>query len=369
MNQVGLSPSLGAFLAGVVLADNEYRHQLETDIEPFKGLLLAIFFISVGSGINFRLIQENPQLICSIVISIMVVKWFVLFGLGKLSKISLPDQLLFAFSLSQGGEFAFVLLKVAQEKGVILPAIAQSLTISVAISMFLAPLLIQVYFKWIQPKFSGCPSDRSPDEIDEIGNPVIIAGFGRFGQMVGRLLRGCGIRPTVLDYDADQIEVLRRFGIKAYYGDATQMDLLRSAGAEHARLFIVAIDDASKILELVDSVKKEFPHLKILSRAYDRIHAYELIQRGIQYPYIETSGSALSLGTEALRIMGFSESKALKASQLFKEHNDESIRELAKIYHEADEATFLTHARNWISALEGMLQKDVLNEKSESDQK
>jgi monovalent cation:proton antiporter-2 (CPA2) family protein len=361
MTAVGLSPALGAFLAGVVLAESEFRHQLETDIEPFKGLLLGVFFISVGAGIDFSVVAQYPSWVVAALLTLLLVKWLVLIALGKVGRLSRPDRLMFAFSLAQGGEFAFVLLNIAEKRAVFPMAFAQALTAAVALSMFFAPILIQLYFKIIQPRFATHTPERPPDEIapTERGNPVIIAGFGRFGQMVTRLLRSAGFRTTVLDYDADQIDVIRRIGMKGFYGDASHMDLLRSAGAEQAKLLILAIDDREKTLEIIDAVKSQFPNLLILARAYDRIHAYEMIHRGISYPYIETSGSALNLGTDALRVLGVPAKQAVRIAQIFKRHNDESIQALAKVYHEADESTFVFHARNWITALEGTLKADT----------
>jgi monovalent cation:proton antiporter-2 (CPA2) family protein len=369
MNSVGLSPALGAFLGGVVLAENEYRHEIETDIEPFKGLLLAAFFISVGAGIDFSAIGRAPVFILLGVATLVGLKWALLFAIGRLGRLPRPDRLLFAFALAQGGEFAFVLLGFSKQLGVFAPELAQQLTAIVAMSMVVAPFLIQVYFSRIEPRFAAGREERDADEIEpsERENPVIIAGFGRFGQMVTRLLKAKGFRATVLDYDAEQIEIIRRFGSKAFYGDASRMDLLRAAGAAQARLLIVAIDDRDKTLEIVEQARKEFPHLRILSRAYDRIHAYELIHLGIEHPYIETAGSALNLGVQALRALGVPARQAYHSAQVFNRHNDESIRKLAKVYQETDEATFIAQARTYLSALEGVLKSDTNGVKSEAD--
>lgn len=367
MNVVGLSPALGAFLAGVVLADSEYRHQLETDIEPFKGLLLGLFFISVGASIRFAEVMATPGLALGTLAALLGVKWLVLYATGKLGKLPRPDTLLFAFSLAQGGEFAFVLMNYAQRERILEESLTQSLTAAVALSMFFAPMMIQGYIRYLQPRFADHGQQREQDEIDERDNPAIVAGFGRFGQMVTRLLRACGVRVTVLDFDAEQVDIVRRFGTKAYYGDASNMDLLRSAGAEQATLLVLAIDDQEKALEMIETVHKEFPRLKILARAYDRLHAYEMIHRGIEHPYIETAGSALNLGIEALRALGFPAKQAHHAAQVFNRHNDQSIRELAKIYMEEDESTFVAHSRNWLQALAGTLQSDRPTVISEAD--
>lgn len=369
MNLVGLSPALGAFLAGVVLADSEYRHQLETDIEPFKGLLLGAFFISVGAGIQFSEVLNAPAAVLGLVGAIVLVKWGVLVLIGKLGRLSTPDSLLFAFALAQGGEFAFVLLNFSHKLGVFSQTQVQQLTAAVALSMIFAPFLIQGYLKKIQPRFAGAPEKREADEIDkeEQENPVIIAGYGRFGQMVSRLLRACGYRATVLDYDVEQIEMIRKFGQKGFYGDASQMDLLKAAGAKNAKLLVVAIDDRDKALEIIEGVKKEFPHLKVLARAFDRIHAYEMIHLGIEKPYIETAGSALNLGIEALRSLGMPGKQAVHSAHIFNRHNDRSIQELAQVFKESDSTAYMSQAKSWLAALESTMKSDLSEAGGEAD--
>jgi voltage-gated potassium channel Kch len=244
---------------------------------------------------------------------------------------------------------------------------AQSLTAAVALSMFLAPLLIQGCFRWVLPRFAARKDEREADAIDERENPVIVAGFGRFGQMVTRLLRSNGFRATVLDFDVDQIELVRRFGNKAFYGDASRMDLLRSAGAEQARLLLIVIDDKEKATEIVEQARKEFPKLRIMARAFDRVHAYELIHRGVERPYIETAGSALWMGIDALRALGVSGKQAVRAAQVFNRHNNRSIVELARVYHEVDEAAYMTHVKSWLAALEDTLKADMGSLREELD--
>ncbi|NIT13113.1 MAG: potassium transporter, partial [Candidatus Dadabacteria bacterium] len=241
---VGLSPALGTFVAGVVLANSEYRHELESDIEPFKGLLLGLFFISVGASINFDLMFANLGVILAIVFALMGLKFLILIVLGRIFKMSKTENFLFAFALAQGGEFAFVLFSFATQNRVLSEEISSLLIVVVAITMILTPLLFIIYEKFIATKFQQS-DEQQPDDIDE-KNQVIIAGFGRFGQIVGRLLHGHKISTTVLDHDASQIELVRRFGYKVFYGDASRLDLLKSAGADQARLFIIAIDDRDK---------------------------------------------------------------------------------------------------------------------------
>jgi monovalent cation:proton antiporter-2 (CPA2) family protein len=357
MHAVGLSPALGAFLGGVVLADSEYRHQLEVDIDPFKGLLLGVFFISVGAGIQFDAVMANPGFVLFGLASILLLKFLVLLGVGRLGKLGPMDLSLFALSMAQGGEFAFVLINFSRQNSLFEPLQAQLLTASVALSMFLAPLLIQFHLKVMSRRWVSETPKREADTIDE-SHPVIIAGFGRFGQMVGRLLRSAGFGVTILDFDSEQIEVVRKFGTQAYFGDATQKELLHAAGATSAKLLVIAMDNSAKVTELVELVKEEYPHLQILVRAYDRLHAYELIQKGVSKPYIETSGSALQMGIDALRSLGYNAHQAYRAAQLFNRHNDESIQALAKVYGTTDQSSFMSHARDWVKALESVLSKD-----------
>lgn len=368
MNAVGLSPALGAFLAGVVLAESEYRHQLESDIEPFKALLLGVFFISIGAQINYLLVVNNATTTLLLVLSILIIKFLVLWIIAKLAKLSKPDQLLFAFGLCQGGEFAFVLLNYSLNLKLLTQEQNQMLIASIALSMAAAPLLIGGYIKFIQPLFASKNKDeREADTIDNNDAPIIVAGQGRFGQMATRLLRAAGYFPTVLDYDVEQVDTLRKFGFKAFYGDASRVDLLRAAGIEKAKLLVLAIDDADKTLEIVDTVKQNFTHIKIFVRAYDRLHAYKLIHKGIDNVYIETAGSAVDLAKDVLVNLGFRAKHAFDLGQKFKKRNNQSIRELAKLYHEADEQTYILHAKNWLAALEQTLQADKINTINKDD--
>ena len=362
MQTVGLSAALGTFLAGVVLADSEYRHQLEADIEPFKGLLLGLFFISVGAGINFSLVAEHPGQILGLVSGLLALKFLVLLVLGGAFKLRATDNLLFAFALAQGGEFAFVLITFCKQQHVLMDATADPLTAAVALSMAATPLLLVVNEKLVQPRFAppAAANEREPDHIDEHADGgAILAGFGRFGHIVGRLLKANGVTTTVLENDADWVETLREFGMKTYYGDATRVDLLHSAGADRAKLFIIAIDDREKSLELVDTVRQEFPHLTILARAVDRIHAYELIRRGIpgEHVYRETLGSSLDLSVDALQLMGFQAAQAQRAAKIYRENDAASMRELAVIY-DGDRQTYLSTARQHIQNLENVLKDD-----------
>lgn len=356
MQKVGLSPALGTFVAGVVLADNEYRHALETDIDPFKGLLLGLFFIAVGSSIDFNLLIQQPLLILGLVMGLAIVKFAVLFSLGRFFKLELNQSLLFAFALAQGGEFAFVLFSFATQNNVLPAEVANPLVVVVALSMALTPLLMIIYEKLVQPRFAVAADDRDDDEIDDNENPVIIAGFGRFGQIVGRLLLANGFSVTILDHSPGQIELLRRFDWKVFYGDASRLDLLRAAGADQAKVFVLAIDDREKTLHIVELLHKHFPHLKILARAIDRRHAYELIRQGVEVVQRETFGSSLDMGVEALKLLGVRAYKAHRAARTFKAHDEEAMHEMANL--EGDETALVARSRQMIRDLEQVLQSD-----------
>ena len=357
MQKVGLSPALGAFLAGVVLAESEYRHQLETDIEPFKGLLLGLFFIAVGAGIDFYLIAAQPGAVAMLVVGIIVLKFAVLLAISRYSRLEPTQRYVFAFALAQGGEFAFVLCSFATQNGVLPPTIANLLVASVALTMAIAPLLFTINDRLVQPQFASVLPEREPDDIDERDNPVIVAGVGRFGHIVARLLRLNGYGTTVLDHDGEQVETLGRFGIKSYYGDATRLDLLRTAGAERAKLFVIAVDKEEQALRIVDLVHENFPKLRILARATSRQHAYELLRRGVHDVYRETFGSAVDLSVDALQALGMPQHRALRAAQIFREHDNASVREMADV-DENDMKRYVSMARLHIANLENALAAD-----------
>ncbi|MEO0407319.1 MAG: glutathione-regulated potassium-efflux system protein KefC [Cyanobacteria bacterium P01_A01_bin.135] len=354
MQMVGLSPALGTFVAGVVLAENEYRHELETNIEPFKGLLLGLFFISVGATINFSILFQQPLPILGLVVGMMALKGVVLFGLGKVFGLTLSSNALFACALAQAGEFGFVLFSFAEQQRVLPSDLTALLVVVVALSMALTPLVLIANDRLIQPRFRQPQGDQEADTIDDGETPVIIAGFGRFGQIVGRLLIANGVEATVLDHDASHIEMLRRFGHKVFYGDSTRLDLLHAAGAEHAKLFVVAIDDPDRILKTVDLVRKNFPHLKILARAVDRRQAYELIRRDVAVVERETYESALNMGVEALGLLGFRAYQARRAAQTFKHHDEAAMQEQA---HMQDEK-LVVRSQQLSSDLQQLLQSD-----------
>src|SRR5688572_7769232 len=357
MQYLGLSAALGTFIAGVVLAESEYRVQLEADIEPFKGLLLGLFFISVGASIDFSLIAQRPGTIALIVMALIIVKFVVLLVLGRAFRLKAGEGMLFAFALAQGGEFAFVLFSFATQHAVLPAEVSNLLVASVALSMAVAPILLTVEERLVRPLFQKCEPERPADEIDDHDNPVILAGFGRFGHIVGRLLRANGFGTTVLDHDADQVEMLGRYGMKSFYGDASRLDLLEAAGARRAKLFVLAIDDEAKALQIIETVQQEFPGLKILARATSRQHAYEILRRGVDQVYRETLGSALEMSIDALHELGMEEHRARRVARIFREHDEASVREMALLPDDDEE--YVSVARKHVENLERALQSDV----------
>lgn len=335
MKKIGLSPALGTFLAGVVLAESDFRHELEADIEPFKGLLLGLFFITVGASIDFKLFAEQFSNIIGLVLGLIVIKAFVLYLLATLFKLSGKQKYLFALALAQGGEFAFVLLSLTSSLQILDEIQIKFTTLVVAMSMLLAPLLLIFYDKIIDKDTNADSNYDSSEEI-EATTQVIIAGYGRFGQIIGRLLTAQGYHLSILDHSPSQIELLKRFGNKIYYGDASRQDLLEAAGAHEARLLVIAIDDADKILELAQLAQKHFPNLKIAARARDRRHAYELMHIGVEVFRRESFDSALNLGIDALKLLGNDEKVASRAGKIFSEHDHESMKLLADLWGDDD---------------------------------
>jgi monovalent cation:proton antiporter-2 (CPA2) family protein len=325
MQLAGLSMALGAFLAGVLLADSEYRPEIELDIEPFKGLLLGLFFIAVGMSVDLGLFLRSPVLLLGLALGLLALKMLVLYPIAKtFGYCGRADAALFAVALSQAGEFAFVLFGAATN---VLPKETASLLYAtVASSMVATPLLMWGYERWLAPRLARGEA-RAPEAVDEV-NPVIVAGFGRFGQVVTRVLSGLRIRATLIDHDPNQIETVRGFGIKAYYGDATRMDVLEAAGAARARLLIVALDDEQAGLRIVRRVRKRFPQLKLLARAHGRSDAYEYHEMGV--PAVrETFGAALDAAEAALRALDFGPLAARRVVQRFRRHDEEMLVEQA----------------------------------------
>ena len=303
MSLIGLSPALGTFLAGVVLANSEFRHELVSNIDPFKGLLLGLFFITVGASIDFSILFNRFFLIAELALVIMTVKVAVLYVLARIFRLSGSDRWLLTLGLAQAGEFGFVLLGFSVQHNVLPVELTQTLALVVALSMFLTPGLFILFEKVIRPRFENKSNAREPDTIDEPGT-VIIAGMGRMGQVINRLLVANRVKTVVLDYDTQQIDMMRKIGTKAYYGNATEPQLLHTAGIEHASALVVAIDNADSAVELVKYVRHTYPHLKIIARAFDRGHNYRMRQAGAHFIESETYHSALELGVQTLKVLG-----------------------------------------------------------------
>jgi monovalent cation:proton antiporter-2 (CPA2) family protein len=365
MEMVGLSPALGAFVAGVVLANNEYRHELEADIEPFKGLLLGLFFISVGASIDFRLLVSMPGVVLGLLMGLILLKFMILLGLGRIFGVRGGQNSLFAFSLAQGGEFAFVLVAFSVESGVIPPQVSNVIILVVALSMAITPLLLLMNDRLIYPYLFRSRNVAEHDTIEESGNPVIIAGFGGFGMVIGRFLIANGLKATILDENPDNIQVLRKLGYSVYYGDATRQDLLEAAGAGEARIIVVAVSDKMNSLKIVDLVQRKFPHLKILARSVNMDHTYELMKRGIDELVSDTFESSVTLGVKALGHLGYNPYRAHRLAQTFKAHNLKVVEELYQ-HHQEDEVRYLSEAKRLASELEEMLRSE--NEEAAHDE-
>jgi voltage-gated potassium channel Kch len=354
MQAVGLSPALGAFLAGVVLADSEFRHELEGDIEPFKGLLLGLFFLSVGAGIDFAQVAAAPLTTAGLVLLLVAVKAAVLVGLGLVAKRPRPEILLTAMVLSQGGEFAFVLLAFAVQNGVLPSAEASQLVSVVALSMPVTPLLMMLHGR-LSDRLATAELPPEPDMIEPQGS-VVIAGFGRFGQIVGRLLLAHGHAVTVLDHDIETIESLRRFGFRVFYGDASRIDLLQAAGAAEAAVIVVATDAAETTDRIVETVRRHFPQAQVLARATDRSHAYELMEAGAHLVVRETFGSALETGVEALRRLGMPAYEAARAGRIFRRHDMDALKRLSPM--RGDDGSYRLAVRESADQLVSVLERD-----------
>jgi CPA2 family monovalent cation:H+ antiporter-2 len=356
MMLVGLSPALGTFLAGVVLANSEFRHELESDIEPFKGILLGLFFISVGASINFSLIVNNPIKIVSLVCGIILIKASVLFLTGKLSRLSFDQNLLFTLGLAQVGEFAFVLFSFSHQLNILSTQWTDMMMGVTAISMTVTPLLLLANERLIVPRFGTKEKEeKEADDID-VYNPVIIAGFGHFGSTLGRFLRANGIHATILDNDSDRVDLLRKMGFKVFYGDATRIDILKSAGADEARVLIAAIDSPEDNYDLAEKTKKLFPHLTIMVRARSRLDAYELIDMGVKDIYRESLDTSVRLGIDVLIKLGVRKYSATRAGQNFIKYDEAAMYQLAP--HRHDQDTYIFNTREQIQLQEQLLTND-----------
>ncbi len=357
MTQIGLSPALGTFLAGVVLAQSEYRHELETNIEPFKGLLLGLFFIAVGASIDFELILSDPGLIALLVVGLVLVKFLILLAVGRIFGMKHDSNFLFTFSLAQSGEFAFVLFSFALQNDVLTATIVNPLIAAVVISMALTPLLMIFNEKLIQPKFGTKEKEKPLEEDIDQQCPVIIAGFGRFGSTIGRLLQANGVMATYLDINPNNVDLLRKLGFKVFYGDASRQDLLKAAGAEEAKLLIITVDEPDKSVEIVKTAQKHFPHLKIISRTSGWMHSYDMIDLGVDAFYRDYLDSALRMGAGALKLIGLRQYQIQRALKLFRKHDENMVRELAKVRHE--QSALISSSKQLMEDIENVLRVDI----------
>ncbi len=331
MQLVGLSPALGTFLAGVVLANSEFRHELESDIEPFKGLLLGLFFITVGAGINFEVLFAAPLAILALTLAMMTLKGAILFGLGKAFGLAGRDQWLFTLGLAQAGEFGFVLISLALKLHVLETALGEQLLLIVALSMLITPLLFLMYDFLSKRIGEAAGPKRDTDTIDETG-PVIIAGLGRFGQIVNRMVQSSGHKTVILDHDIKTIELMRKFGFKGFFGDPTRPEVLYAAGLKEAGILVAALDDPAATTKLVSFARRVRPDLHIIARARDRTHVFALYQAGADDIVREMFDSSLRAGRYVLENIGMSEWEAAQAERTFYDHDRHAVRELAKLW-------------------------------------
>ena len=364
MQTVGLSPALGTFLAGVVLATSEFKHELESDLDPFKGLLLGLFFMAVGASIDFGLVAADPVRIALMTVGVVALKAGVLFAIGRGSGLSTDQNLVFALGLSQVGEFAFVLASFIAQLGLLDARWTGTLLAVTALSMATTPLVMLVNSRLLPRVGTREAPERAADAVEE-RHRVIIAGFSHFGSTVGRFLRANGVEATILDHDSDRVDLLRRMGFKVYYGDATRHDLLESAGAGRADVLVSAVEDPETARRLVETARKHFPTLAIFVRARHRMDAYELMELEPERIYRQHQDTSLRLGVDVLRHLGHRAYSAYRAAQAFNEHDERALATLAPSRH--DESRYITSVREQIEAQEALLLADRQIVPAESD--
>jgi len=356
MQLVGLSMALGAFLAGVLLAESEYRRELETDIEPFKGLLLGLFFIAVGMSIDFGVLRASPGLMAAAVVGFLLVKGAVIYGLARLMKLPFQERPVFTLLLAQGGEFAFVVFQAAVGAHVFAPQTASLLIGAVVVSMVLGPLILVVIERLLLPRYDRCGVPK----VDEIAEPqsaaTIIIGFGRYGQIISRVLLAQGIAATVLDHDAAMIEVARKYGYRVFYGDATRLDLLRTAGADTAKILVIAVDDVVQSLKIVDLAQAHFPQLTIVARARDVTHWNQLRDRHVMLVQRELFGSSLNSARSVLELLGLDADAASQSIGRFRQHNLDLFEKMHP--HYKDNAKLVAVARQGRQQLEEQMAQE-----------
>jgi glutathione-regulated potassium-efflux system ancillary protein KefC/glutathione-regulated potassium-efflux system protein KefB len=354
VSQVGLSFSLGAFLAGVLLADSEFRHELEADIEPFKGLLLGLFFITVGMSANLKLVREMPLSLIGATLGFMLIKVAVLRTIAAVSGLPRAAGRGLSFILPSGGEFAFVLFGLAAVLGIMTAGAAEFLVLSVTGSMILSPLLLTLHDLMFKKKE---PESRPFDTPEELYPRVIIAGFGRFGQIVGRILRARKIAFTALEASQTQVDFLRRFGNQVFYGDASRLEMLRAAHADNAEVFVLAIDDVEASVRTAELIRKHFPHLKIYARARNRQHAFRLMDQDVRYTIRETLVSSLEMSEKVLESLGLSKSAAVETVRRFRVHDELTLAKQQAVRD--DEKKFLETTRESAEQLLHLFETDA----------
>ncbi len=367
MHLVGMSPALGAFLAGVLLAESEYRRELETDLEPFKGLLMGLFFIGVGMGLDLTVLLKQPLLVLGLLAALLTVKTLLLVAMSRWMQIPPAERPVFVILLAQGGEFGFVVFQLAATGGLISAGQQSALVVAVALSLALTPALLQLSDRLLVPRLSrrAVPEDAKMSEQQTA--PVIIAGFGRYGQIVGRLLFANGLQATVLDHDADIIESLRPFGWQVFFGDATRLDLLRNAGAATARVLVIAVDDEEQSLEIAGLAKEHFPQLQLVARARNVTHLYRLREAGVKLIERETFESALHSGRSVLELMGWEPHAARKQAWRFRQHNLEQLEQLIPL--RGDRSALLAAAKAGRQQFEALIAEEQAQRKASKPQR
>jgi glutathione-regulated potassium-efflux system ancillary protein KefC len=356
MQAAGLSMALGAFLAGVLLAESEYRRELETDVEPFKGLLLGLFFIAVGMSVDFDALLRQPLLVLGLLLAFLAIKGVVLWGLAHAIGLPWQERPVFALLLAQGGEFAFVVFQAAAGAKVLDAETVSLLIGAVALSMLLTPLLLVAFDRWVLPRYAQVERSDMPLLEEPQDAPIIIAGFGRYGQIVGRMLYANGLKATVLEHDAEQIDFLRRFDFSLFYGDATRLDLLRKAGAASARVLVIAIDDMDKSLKVADLAREHFPQLTVVARARNVTHWYALRDRGVRHIERETLDASLMTARSVLEAMGWQPYRARTLALRFRRHNLEQLEQAWP--HHKDEAKLVSMSRAGRQQLEELFAQE-----------
>ncbi|WP_417239400.1 monovalent cation:proton antiporter-2 (CPA2) family protein [Celeribacter halophilus] len=369
MTAVGLSPALGTFLAGVVLANSEFRHELESSIEPFKGLLLGLFFIAVGAGVNFTVLFRDPITIIGLTVMLMLTKGLILYGIGRVFKLRTRGQWLFTLSLAQAGEFGMVLTTFSLQQGVLAPYMGERVLLIIALSLLFTPLFF-ILQDYLRAKLSERSEEAPADDIDD-QQEIIIAGIGRFGQVVNRLVQASGFHTTVLDNNLKTIQLMRKFGFKGFFGDPTRPELLHAAGIDTARVLVITLDDPKAATQLVRYARSIRPDLFIIVRARDRIHVYELFKAGADKIVRELFDSSLRAGRYVLEEMGFSEYDAAVTEQAYFQHDREALRSLAELWDPntpvSENAEYVARSQALDKAFEAALLTELERKRQEND--